>query len=74
MKKLTLLIFLSCFGALLFSGCTWMGRTSGQAVATVQGGAENLEKGYKQGYSETRARNNPHPIPRDPDADDETGI
>ena len=74
MKKLIFLLLLSCMGALLLSGCSWMGRTSGKAVATVEGGAENLSKGYKQGYKEKRAEDNPRPIPRDPDEDDETGI
>lgn len=74
MKKLIFLLLLLCAGALLSSGCTWMGRTSGKAVAAVEGGAEDLSKGYKQGYNEKRAEDNPHPIPRDPDEDDETGI
>lgn len=74
MKKLIFLLLLSGMSALLVSGCGWMGRTSGKAVATVQGGAEDLATGYKQGYNEKRAADHPRPIPRDPDQDDETGI
>lgn len=40
------------------AGCGWMGKTAGKAQAAVENGVEAMNKGYKDGYEEKRAKEN----------------
>lgn len=48
-----LVVSLLCAG---ISGCTWMGRTTGQAVRGMQDGADDFKKGYDEGHGSEPAQ------------------
>lgn len=47
-KKTLALIMLLLFVAAQAAGCSWMGRTTGKAVNSIEKGADKFEKGYEE--------------------------
>ncbi len=40
----------TCLFCVGISGCTWMGRTTGQAVRGMEDSANDFQKGYDEGH------------------------
>ncbi len=42
--------------SLLFSGCTWLGTTTGKAKAKIEKSADDFSDGYDRGYEEEQSK------------------
>lgn len=47
-------VFIAVFTLPCFTGCTWMGKKSGEAVETVKEAPQDFDKGYDQGQDEVK--------------------
>ncbi len=51
MKHVSRMVALMLIAALtLPAGCGWVGRTAGKTKAAIEDSADNLERGYNEGY------------------------
>lgn len=50
---LSLVASLGCAGV---SGCSWMGRTTGQAVRGMEEGADQFQQGYSEGVGRPQSQ------------------
>lgn len=54
LTAMTAVLFIAVFSLPCFTGCTWMGKESGEAVETVKEAPQDFGKGYDQGTEEAK--------------------